>query len=152
MGVEVEDNFKPLQCKDDDVVSFNGNLVKFAKFKSDLENEFKEKVNNFYGKQDSRPGTAERIYSLICLSVGRCDLTINLSSPREGKECEILRLGYKSWQKGRLRTQAFVEFFPNTTEKAKIQFILEFSPDEPEIIEPESPLDDLRRMINEVKS
>ena len=28
--------FKLLECNGDDVISFNGNLVKFAKFKSDL--------------------------------------------------------------------------------------------------------------------
>ncbi|MBW4568122.1 MAG: hypothetical protein KME31_08885 [Tolypothrix carrinoi HA7290-LM1] len=148
----MNNKFKLLECNDDDVVSFNGNLVKFAKLKSDLENEFKKKVNHLYGKEDQRAGTVQRIYSLIYLSFGQCDLTINLSSPKEGKECEILRLGAKSWQKGKLRTQAFIEFFPNTTEKAKIQFILEFSPDEPEITQPESPLDDIRRMINEVST
>lgn len=148
----MNNKFKLLECNDDDVVSFNGNLLKFAKLKSDLENEFRQKVNKLYANHDQGTGTVERIFNLTNTSFGKCDLTINLSSPKEGKECEILRLGAKTWQKGRLRTQAFIGFFPNTTEKAKIQFILEFSPDEPEITEPESPLDDLRRMINEVKS
>lgn len=147
----MNNKFKLLECNDDDVVLFNGNLVKFAKLKSDLENEFRQKVNKLYANQDQGTGTVEVIFYLTNTSFGKCDLTINLSSPKEGKECEILRLGAKSWQRGRLRTQAFIEFFPHTIEKAKIQFILEFSPDEPEITEPESPLDDLRRMINEVK-
>jgi hypothetical protein len=146
----MNNKFKVLECNDDDVVSFNRRLEKFAKFKSDLENEFREKVNKFYAKEDQHYNTVERILTLTNTSFGKCDLTINLSSPKEGKKCEILRLGAKSWQKGRLRTQAFIGFFPDTTEKAKIQFILEFSPDEPEITEPESPLDDIRRMINEI--
>jgi len=149
----MNNKFKLLECNDDDVVSFNGKLVKFPEFYTDLENEFRAKVNNIYGKEDQRDGRGRRIYELTHISCGQCDLTINLSSPREGKECEILRLGSKSWEKGKVRTQAFIEFFPtNTTQKAKIQFTIEFSPDEPEITEPESPLDDIRRMINEVKS
>lgn len=58
-------------------------------------------------------------------------------------DCEVLRPG-KNWQKG----------------KARIKIIIEFSPDEPEIEEtsvnhqintnqPESPLDDIRRTINQ---
>ena len=52
-----------------------------------------------------------------------------------GVYCEILQPG-KNWQKGKVR----------------IKVTLEFCPDEPEIEEikePESPLDDLRRMIND---
>lgn len=51
----------------------------------------------------------------------------------EGVNCEILKIGAKGWQKGKLR----------------IRVTLEFCPDEPEISQPESPLDDIRRMINE---
>lgn len=54
----------------------------------------------------------------------------------DGIDCEILKIGAKGWQKG----------------KIKIRVSVEFSPDEPEITEPESPLDDIRRMINEVST
>ncbi|MGA9380612.1 MAG: KGK domain-containing protein [Phormidium sp.] len=61
-----------------------------------------------------------------------------------GIDCEILKPGAKNWQKGKVR----------------IRVSLEFCPDEPEIEEeslsnqlgvdpPESPLDDLRRMMND---
>ncbi|NEU72786.1 KGK domain protein [Hassallia byssoidea VB512170] len=52
----------------------------------------------------------------------------------DGIDCEILKIGAKGWQKG----------------KIKIRVSVEFCPDEPEITEPESPLDDIRRKINEV--
>ncbi|MBD2606552.1 KGK domain protein [Scytonema hofmannii FACHB-248] len=145
----MNNKFKLIGCNDDDVVSFNGKLLKFAKFKDNLEEEFQQKVNFLVEKNDKE--NAPKVLNLTRLSLGECDLTINLSSAKEGKECEILRLGSKSWEKGKVRTQAFIEFFPtNTTEKAKINFTIEFSPDEPEITEPESPLDDIRRMINEI--
>jgi len=50
----------------------------------------------------------------------------------DGMDCEILKIGAKGWQKG----------------KIKIRVSVEFCPDEPEITEPESPLDDIRRMAN----
>jgi len=56
----------------------------------------------------------------------------------EGIDCEVLKLDAQGWQKG------------------KVRLAIEFCPDEPEIEEtqneeipqPESPLDDLRQMIN----
>lgn len=62
----------------------------------------------------------------------------------EGVSCEVLRFDSKAWQKGKVR----------------IKVILEFCPDEPEIVEttqsketennqPESPLDDIRRMMHQ---
>ncbi len=58
----------------------------------------------------------------------------------KGIDCEILRIGAKGWKKGRLRL--------------KLQVSVEFCPDEPdaeetgEISQPDSPLDDLRKIIN----
>jgi hypothetical protein len=65
------------------------------------------------------------------------DLENNSYKPRqkwidEGIDCEILNLGAKSWKKGKVR----------------INVIVEFCPDEPEEMEPESPLDSERKLIN----
>ena len=51
----------------------------------------------------------------------------------KGIDCEILKLGAKGWQKGKVR----------------IRVSLEFCPDEPETSQPESPLNDIRQMIKE---
>ena len=51
----------------------------------------------------------------------------------EGLDCEVLSLGAKKWQKGKLRIKILAEFCPN----------------EPEEVESESPLDDIRKTINE---
>ena len=56
----------------------------------------------------------------------------------EGIDCEVIKINTQGWQKG------------------KVRLAIEFCPDEPEIEEtpteeiphPESPLDDLRQMIN----
>lgn len=57
----------------------------------------------------------------------------------QGVNCKILSSGYQDWQKGKLR----------------IKITLEFEPDEPLIEQttasnqPESPLEEIRRMINQ---
>ncbi|MGI8505169.1 MAG: KGK domain-containing protein [Hassallia sp.] len=60
----------------------------------------------------------------------------------DGIDCEILKIGAKGWQKGKIKIRVNVEFCPDEPE---IEEALE-------ITEPESPLDDIRRMINEVST
>jgi len=57
----------------------------------------------------------------------------NLKLINEGLECEILKLGSNNWKQG----------------KARINISLEFCPDESEIPEYESPLDEIRREMNQ---
>ncbi|MGE5655098.1 MAG: KGK domain-containing protein [Actinomycetota bacterium] len=61
----------------------------------------------------------------------------------EGWKCEILNLGSRDWQKGKIRMKIHLEFCPNEPE---IEGNLPIVPEEPK--EPESPLDDLRRQLN----
>ncbi len=73
----------------------------------------------------------------------------------DAKECEILRLGYQRWQKGKLLVEVDLNYSavsdePNNQPQWEIQEInFYFKPDEPEIPQPESPLDDLRQRINQ---
>jgi hypothetical protein len=62
----------------------------------------------------------------------------------EGENCEILRVGGKGWQKGKMRIRLTLEFCPDEP-------AVEDPPasNKPESREPESPLDDIRRMIKE---
>ncbi|MBU7582026.1 MAG: KGK domain protein [Nostoc sp. TH1S01] len=53
-----------------------------------------------------------------------------------GLECEILKIGSQGWQSGKINIKISVEFIP----------------DEQNLMEKESPLDDLRRMIQEGNS
>ena len=57
----------------------------------------------------------------------------------KGIDCEVLRFGANNWQKGKFRIKMTVEFCPDEPELEET----------PETNQPESPLDDIRRMINQ---
>ncbi|MEM9926118.1 MAG: KGK domain-containing protein [Cyanobacteria bacterium P01_D01_bin.50] len=142
----MKSKFKPLSCNDDDVLSYNGSLLKFSQFKQQLEDELWQKVNNLLTKENESCNTRERIYELINTSFRYCNISVSLSSPEEGHDCEILRLGAKSWQKGKIRTHSSIDFFPcekDSTKIAKIQFNLEFLSEKKEIQQPKLSLDDM---------
>ncbi|MBS9393578.1 MAG: hypothetical protein HEQ29_10680 [Dolichospermum sp. LBC05a] len=65
----------------------------------------------------------------------------------KGVSCEILKPG-KDWKEGKVRIKVTLEFSPDEPEVEQITEIGQTS----EIKEPESPLDDLRRKINEATS
>jgi hypothetical protein len=142
----MESKFKSLSCNDDDVLSYNGRLLKFSQFKQQLENELWQKVNYLLTKENDGCNSKERIYELINTSFGYCNISVTLSSPEEGNDCEILRLGATSWQKGKIRTQSSIDFFPNekdSTRIAKIEFNLEFLPEEHQVQQPKLSFDDM---------
>ncbi|HBE18502.1 MAG TPA: hypothetical protein DEG17_17745 [Cyanobacteria bacterium UBA11149] len=154
--------FKPLEHNDDDVLSLaNNELLKISQFREELANQLNSLAYNW----SLRPASHNMTYKDNNLDKSRIrikglgiqsylgDITIKWILPTpEGQDCEILRLGSTKWQKGKLRVQASVEMFPNEkdqTKKYTTHFIIEFSPNTSEITTPESPLDDLRQMINQ---
>lgn len=62
----------------------------------------------------------------------------------EGVDCEILQIGAKGWQKGKLRIRVTVDFCPDEPDVEEIQ-----ASDKPKIAQSESPLDDIRQMMKE---
>ncbi|MBD2014467.1 KGK family protein [Microcoleus sp. FACHB-53] len=61
----------------------------------------------------------------------------------DGIDCEMLNLGSKSWKKGKVRIKVSLEFYVEEQEDSQT-----LGSDALEISPPESPLDDLRQMIN----
>ncbi|MEQ9367443.1 MAG: KGK domain-containing protein [Coleofasciculus chthonoplastes F3-SA18-01] len=167
---EFNNEFNPLNCNDDDVLSFpNNQLFKISQFYDNLRINLESQVRTWFtqrnsGKnQDNRRLIDYTNLGITGLGSSLGNVKIQWVFPQEGQNCEILRLGSKHWQKGKLRIQANLEIFPNKNDSEKksiTQFILEFCPDEPEVEEileinesdipqPESPLDDLRQRINQ---
>lgn len=142
----MESKFKPLSCNDDDVLSYNGSLLKFSQLKQELENELWQKVNYLLTEENNGCNSKEKTYELINTTFSYCDISVTLSSSEEGNYCEILRLGAKSWQKGKIRTESSIDFFPkgkNSHKIAQIQFKIEFLAEEYELQQPKLSLDDM---------
>ncbi|AFZ25672.1 KGK domain protein [Cylindrospermum stagnale PCC 7417] len=131
----MEDNFKLIECNDDDVIECNDWAYKVSKLKQALE-----KLGGSDGfLQTLWSGLREqKIYYL------EGNYTYDNKSFKEGMDVKILNLGSKSWKKGKLKFKLSIEFY--------VEEELEESSEKDVIKEPESPLDDLRRMINETTS
>ena len=63
---------------------------------------------------------------------------IKWNSPQEGIDCQVLKIGSKGWEKGKVQ----IEVNKNLKSR-KTQTSIKFCPDEP--LEPKSPLDDIRQ-------
>jgi hypothetical protein len=121
----MEDNSYLPEYGDDDVLALaSGEMFKVGKFREALKSVCTEqnKIPNYLHAFLSEKG--------IKISGGASATKPIL---KDGVDGEVLRIGAKGWQKGKWR----------------IKVSLEFSPDEPEISEPESPLDDIRQMMNQ---
>ncbi|MEA5554300.1 KGK domain-containing protein [Anabaena cylindrica UHCC 0172] len=120
----MEDNFKLIEFNDDDVIDFGGNTYKINKFiKAVIKSTNYSLAHELYSQLENQS---------ICINSSDCDNWFN-----EGIDCEILNLGSKSWKKGKVKFKLSVEFYVE---------------ENTEIKEPESPLDDLRRMITDATS
>ena len=63
---------------------------------------------------------------------------INWKSPQEGIDCQILKIGSKGWQNGKLKIEVNRSF-----QSGETQTSIKFCPDEPR--SQKSPLDDIRQ-------
>ena len=71
---------------------------------------------------------------------------------REGIDCEILKIGASCWQKGKIRIKTTLEFIPDEHEVEEVITQNEektLMRNDLENSQSESPLDDLRKIINQ---
>ena len=121
------------KCQDDDVLSYNNLLFKIGYFKSTLESIFSHVIPKQLTDELEKRGLNIRPSREQACGRGKTYVDNSEIWFEKGVDFKILRAGSEGWQKG----------------KMKIKVTLEFSPDEPEEIEPESPLDDIRKAINQ---
>ncbi len=70
----------------------------------------------------------------------------------EGIDCEILKIGASGWQKGKVKIKTTLEFIPDEPEVKEVLMQNEeetLMRNELEISQLDSPLDELRKMINQ---
>ncbi len=131
----MEDKYNLRDCNDDDVLSFGDATFKIGKFRQALNQSLNNELGNQITHQLSSKGV--KIPDSILYPPGENAPHVKWFD--QGRDCEILNLGAKNWKKGRVKIQISVEFY---VEDETYNSDLEVS-------EPESPLDDLRRMMNQ---
>lgn len=132
--------FTPLDC-DDDVVLLTSDTFKVSRLKElclqGIRNKFYE---NIYNSQTKQPGLIVASF-FNGISFGGESISFSKIQFNSIKDCQLLKIGGKGWQKGKLKIQICREYSNGTHDKV----YLEFCPDEP--IEQESPLDDIRKLV-----
>ncbi|MBD1922737.1 hypothetical protein H6F77_16910 [Microcoleus sp. FACHB-831] len=134
----MNDEFYPLENCDDDVVLLNQDTFKISKLKELVKQNIHTKwYTDTYNYQTNKPGgSISNLFSNVSIGV----VPIQLSEIKYSGviDCQILRIGARGWEKGKLRIHG------NIIAK---EVCLEFCPDKPK--EPESPLDDIRKMLKD---
>ncbi len=128
------DQFKPLDDVVEDqqtVLSFRNSMYKVGEFMRQRKIAFVESgLHNCSHRLKDRGGVPF--------------LNQSNSWLQEGVNCELLKPGSSGWKKGKVRIKMILEFSPDEPEGEEILEI-----NEPDIPQPESPLDDLRQRINQ---
>lgn len=136
----MEDNYYLQNCQDDDVVAFGNSMFKAGRLT--------RKINESFGKSMGEKLTHELNHRKIHVDWdsshpnkygGACESIFN-----DGINCEILILESQRWKKGKMRVKVTVEFYAEEDN-------VDISNTQANINQSESPLDDLRRMINQEK-
>lgn len=137
----MDDNLQPLNCNDDDVFSLGDDAFKVSKFRKAVTKAFGNDIGGQLSNQ-LKGHLGVKIADAILAPQG-----MNYPHARwfnDGIDCEILKIGSKNWQKGKVRIKVSVEFYVENPEDSETLEI-----DESAIREPESPLDELRQMMKE---
>lgn len=121
MEVDMEDKLYLKKCGDDDVLSFGSAMLKVGKLREAINRVLSDEHS--LGKQLNESLKSQNIIIDVGgESRGRKHWHSFYEKWLDnGVDCEILKLGINSWQKGKV--------------KIKLNVTLEFCPDEPEIEE-----------------
>ncbi|MEH2249947.1 KGK domain-containing protein [Nostoc sp.] len=129
----MEDGFKPIECNNGDVLDFGDNTYKIAKFKQAMDTSFNSTLEDTWNEELNEELSKQGV---------EIKESQNVNWFQKGIDCEILTLGSQSWKKGKVKIKISVEFY---VEEQDVQIT---NSNNLEITKPESPLDDLRRIIH----
>lgn len=130
--IELERKFKLLDDKsgsEDTVLSFSNSMFKIREFITAIERAFQSQgldiLKSMLSSRGGIPGNNEEWYI-------------------QGVDCELLKPGNEGWIKGKVRIKISLELCLDDTgiEQDSVS-------NKPPINQPESPLDDIRRMISQ---
>ncbi|MGB3755175.1 MAG: KGK domain-containing protein [Rivularia sp. (in: cyanobacteria)] len=129
-----------LDC-DDDVVFFEKDTFKVSRLKELTIREVRKKIIIQIHDSKKQYGGEGINTFLRAITIGEENLNFDYIKFETIRECQILQLNGKGWQKGKINIEICIS--PEDKKFDKVN--LEFFPEQP--IEPESPLDDIREMI-----
>lgn len=124
----MEDGFNKLECNDNDVLALGNDTFKIQRFKKAVKASFDSSVGQTFIQRLNSQNINLNMQKLHPKSIYEAWFN-------EGIDCEFLNLGSKAWKKGKVKINISVEFYVEEEDS--------------EITEPESPLDDIRRMGKE---
>ncbi|MEB3249268.1 MAG: KGK domain-containing protein [Merismopediaceae bacterium] len=111
-------------CRDDDVITLSNKLYKLG--------DVKENLNDFF-ESDQYNHAPDNLRDHF--RAGSIEINTNTAVKllTEGIECEILKIASEGWKKGKLKIKISLEFIPDPADPSEYQ----------------SPLDEIRREIQE---
>ncbi|MBE9107647.1 hypothetical protein IQ229_22765 [Nostoc cf. edaphicum LEGE 07299] len=131
-----------------DVLLFNQDTYIVSRFKELISENFRRKFNTQL-KENNNSSVSVILRTLSINEINFHAEDIIWQSSSEGINCKVFRVGSTGWQPGKLRIKVSTEISPPSNKfehyKLNITVALEFYPNNPN--EPESPLDDIRKMI-----
>ncbi|WP_377478551.1 MAG: KGK domain-containing protein [Microcoleus anatoxicus] len=126
---------------DDDVLLFDEATFMVRRFKKLTANRF-SKILETYVEHNAQGGKKQIIDCMNELRINEQIIIlgseINWNSPKEGIDCQILKIGSKGWQKGKIKIEVNEDL-----QLGETQVCINFCADEPP--EQKSPLDDIRQ-------
>ncbi|WP_414752885.1 KGK domain-containing protein [Anabaena sp. CCY 9910] len=128
----MEDRFKPAECNDNDVLEIGDYTYKISKFLEAFRQINRSDLAYGLQQQFNENGIViQQQHSKIWFD--------------EGLDCQILKIGSQGWKRGKVKFSISVDFY--IEEEAEMD-----NNAHSEISGTQSPLDDLRRMMNEETS
>jgi hypothetical protein len=135
----MNNKFTPLDC-DEDIILIKTDSFKVSRLRELVIKGIREKKPLDFGNNIT-VNTYSFFSHFHAFKIYERDIAIDEIQFQIVQQCEILKIGSKGWQTGQIRIKMSI----SPTGKNPDNVYLEFCPDELE--EPESPLDDIRKMI-----
>ncbi len=137
----MEENFLLENCGDEDALLLSDKGLKAGTLRQKITNIFQTKFEGLLIEELKSQGLEINTKEYI----GSTNYNyITKQWFGNGIDCEVLKIGAKGWKKGKMKITVSLEFCPDEPEVTETP-----ENNQPKTNEPESPLDDLRRMINE---
>lgn len=129
-----------LDC-DDDVVLFEKDTFKLSRLKELMIREVRKKFERLMQRCEYQ-GLGQFMTNYFQkIIIGEEIINFNHIKFETIKNCQLLQVNGKGWQKGKLNIKICISIDTNNPDRVNLKFF----PEQP--IQPESPLDDIREMM-----